>query len=481
MLSLKHVKRKQKLALLLTTAILISLPIFLYFIFTGKVFETRKQATGETTVQEWTFTNSFSQTQNPNNNVSFIARNIDTGEYIDAKDMEWHDDTDNSKDGWRPKPQFYADRNFAIKLNSVAPSAAYHAVIRWIAPSQGTISISGSFKRCCDEPGDANFSPYTIYKVVKNSGARELRRFESNNKDTLHQYSGVSESVTAGDNIEFWIDANRDSGWDGSTVTFKIQLAPLPTITPTPTPVYTCAPLGGSCANSCDGDHPQIGAGTCPDNQLCCSVESTAEPTLTPTPTSTPSPTPLPTPTPSPTPTATPAPTATPIPTPTAAPRISFTVKTILKGVEPGTNINKKVKFTLSGPASFTTEADILPQQDRDYHYFQIELPSEINPGAGYSFTIKGPHHLGRKVTQLTLPARNTPASSFDLTDFLLIPGDLNSDGQATSTDLDLVRERLSSSDTSATSVADVDYDGIVTGTDFLLVRRAVELGLKDD
>ena len=184
-------------------------------------------------------------------------------------------------------------------------------------------------------------------------------------------------------------------------------------------------------------------------------------------------------PSPTPTPTSTPSP--TPSPTPTTAPADFITVNAdiSLKGTAPKTEISKKLKFQLTGPASFTTDTQINTSTNGN-HSISVDLPAQINPGPGYAILLKASHHLARKITQVSLPDKGG-SHVFDFTQFILLPGDLNSDGRASSDDLNLVRDRLSLSDTAETSVADVNYDGVVSGADLILVRRAVELGLTDE
>ena len=187
---------------------------------------------------------------------------------------------------------------------------------------------------------------------------------------------------------------------------------------------------------------------------------------------------PLQSPTPSPSPT--PTPDVTPSPTPTPSPgNITLDLEIKLKGVNDTTTTDKKIKFSLSGPSTFTTDLSIITQADGG-HKLHIVLPAGINPGSGYTIALKGAHHLSRKLTQITLPQGGS-TKTLDFTELPLIPGDLNSDGKADGADLDIIKPRLSSTQTADTSVADVNYDGVVSGTDLILVRRSVELGLTDE
>lgn len=122
-----------------------------------------------------------------------------------------------------------SDRNFLIENNKTAPSYPSHAVIRWVSPRFGTVSINGYFQRCCTEVGDFNNHPLTFYSVRKNTS--QVLWDQSTEGTTKYPYS-LTNTVSEGDNIEFWVDANYDSGWDGTYIDFTISYSTTPITQP---------------------------------------------------------------------------------------------------------------------------------------------------------------------------------------------------------------------------------------------------------
>ncbi|MBI2622695.1 MAG: hypothetical protein HYW64_01200 [Candidatus Levybacteria bacterium] len=121
----------------------------------------------------------------------------------------------------------------------MAPSYGANSVVRWVAPQEGKISISGYFQRCCTEAGDFNYSPRTIYSIRRNN---EVLWTQDANDQTKYNYSLLTTIFSPGEKIEFWADANKDSGWDGTNFDFVISFMPSlsPTLPPGVTP--TTAP-----------------------------------------------------------------------------------------------------------------------------------------------------------------------------------------------------------------------------------------------
>ena len=186
------------------------------------------QIPSPTLLQSWNYQKDYSGIQGKNN-LYYLA-------YIKSKATYSEASFDGTN--W----QFSgadSDRNFLIEGFKIAPSWLSHAVIRWKAPQAGNISLNGYFQRCCSEPGDFNHKPYTIFSIHKNN--TELWNKETEITDK-YNYS-LSASVSAGDNIEFWVDANNDSGWDGTWMDFTISyISSLPVV-----------PLPGSGDGNGDG------------------------------------------------------------------------------------------------------------------------------------------------------------------------------------------------------------------------------------
>lgn len=157
----------------------------------------------------WNYRRDYSGVQGQNN-LYYLA-------YI--KPQEPYSNATFDGTNWTFAGSNTSDRNFLIQGNGIAPSYPSNAVIRWRAPRSGNISINGFFKRCCSEPGDYNYTPHTIFSVRKNT--TELWRRETNTPDR-YEYA-LTSSVSPGDNIEFWVDANNDSGWDGTDMDFTIS------------------------------------------------------------------------------------------------------------------------------------------------------------------------------------------------------------------------------------------------------------------
>lgn len=175
------------------------------------------------------FGTAFSNVQGKSN-LYYLAYRKSSNSYVDAV--------------WDGNKWTYtggdSDRNFQISKGSIAPSYGANSVVRWVAHQGGELTISGLFQRCCTEPGDFNYSPRTIYSVRKNNEV--LWKQDANDK-TTYKYS-LSTQVTQGEKIEFWADANNDSGWDGTTLDFAISF--LPSQSPTLPPGATPSPVQGN-------------------------------------------------------------------------------------------------------------------------------------------------------------------------------------------------------------------------------------------
>lgn len=292
-----------------------------------------------------------------------------------------------------------SDQNFRIDSSSLAPSGGANAIVRWTAPQQGTLTISGFFQRCCTEPGDANISPYTIYSVRKGT---EILWTQETNDQTRREYN-LTATVAQADTIEFWVDANNDSGWDASSFDFTITYqAPSPTPTqsgPTPSPT----PLPPT---------------------------ATPEPTQ-PASTPTPSPTPLPTPTPTPQPTATPVHTATPIPS-----GVVLNVTLTLAGIG-GSSGNTSPRRAQRDvvlellDATDTKVKESAPLQKITYNpqtgVFSGAISlGAVNPGS-YSVKAKTPQYLKKRITNNLTVVAGT--STYTISEApTLTAGDINGD-----------------------------------------------------
>lgn len=174
------------------------------------------------------YNTSFSSTQGKNN-IYYLAYGKNSNSYVSAN---W----DGSKWAYTGEG---SDRNFQISRGSMAPSYGANSVVRWVAPQEGKISISGYFQRCCTEAGDFNYSPRTIYSIRRNN---EVLWTQDANDQTKYNYSLLTTIFSPGEKIEFWADANKDSGWDGTNFDFVISFMPSssPTLPPGVTP--TTAP-----------------------------------------------------------------------------------------------------------------------------------------------------------------------------------------------------------------------------------------------
>lgn len=155
----------------------------------------------------WTYSTAFSSTQGTNN-LTYLGRNPSTGVYATAS---W----DGSK--WFVSG---ADPNFSITSGGMAPAWNYNSFVRWTAPQNGTITISGFFNRCCGA-NLLGFSPFTIFYVKKNT--TNLWTESVTSSTTLNHSYNLTTTVVTGDTIEFWADANWDSGWDGTSIQFTIS------------------------------------------------------------------------------------------------------------------------------------------------------------------------------------------------------------------------------------------------------------------
>ncbi|MBI3092688.1 MAG: hypothetical protein HYZ02_00430, partial [Candidatus Levybacteria bacterium] len=174
------------------------------------------------------YNTSFSSTQGKND-IYYLAYGKSSNSYVSAN---W----DGSKWAYTGEG---SDRNFQISRGSMAPSYGANSVVRWVAPQEGKISISGYFQRCCTEAGDFNYSPRTIYSIRRNN---EVLWTQDANDQTKYNYSLLTTIFSPGEKIEFWADANKDSGWDGTNFDFVISFMPSssPTLPPGVTP--TTAP-----------------------------------------------------------------------------------------------------------------------------------------------------------------------------------------------------------------------------------------------
>lgn len=132
------------------------------------------------------------------------------------------------------------DTSFAIAPGSLAPSVQSDAVVRWVAPQGGNVSISGAFKRCCidTDPNQADKNIRTIYNVSKGDNQAvgpqpalwsktvdnaEIQAWVGNNNTIATHDFSLTADVEAGNYIEFRVDPGEDgSGWDASNVSFTI-------------------------------------------------------------------------------------------------------------------------------------------------------------------------------------------------------------------------------------------------------------------
>ena len=162
----------------------------------------------------------FSNTQGTNS-LTYLARNKVNGTF---QQTTWN----QTANGWKYSP---ADRNFIIQKNSMAPAFNYDAVVRWTATPEagvtqtGTGRIYGYFKRCCTQTGTGSFTDLTTYKVIKNDAVLWSETVKKIDTGIMRKIDfNIGTTLSPNDKIEFWADANNDSGWDGTNVDFTITI-----------------------------------------------------------------------------------------------------------------------------------------------------------------------------------------------------------------------------------------------------------------
>ncbi len=290
------------------------------------------------------------------------------------------------------------------------------------------------------------------------------------------------------------------------TPTRKPTNTPTPTRRPTNTPVPTRRPTNTPTPT-------RVPAAT---NTPTPIPTSTPTPVLTPVATSTPTPTPTPvkvatippTPTqapvtPTPTPVISPTPTQAPVVTltPTVAPTdesVRLKIALRLQGIRslPKGQVRQLpilISLRKFGEEKFIHKAGIFEVNQQGIWIGEVEFTSADGFSSGdYLVYVKGPMHMQKKICDLVArenfpgsyscaAGRSLPLQSgqvnIDLSRITLLAGDLpDQDGLVNAYDIALVRNLLGKTDPESLAKADVNLDGIVDITDFVLIQAALSV-----
>ena len=179
--------------------------------------------------------------------------------------------------------------------------------------------------------------------------------------------------------------------------------------------------------------------------------------------------------------------------------KVSF--KIAFKGVKPSYSCLSsltKVKVEVANKTTNTSQSDINTsvtpvsgetntEGDQVFLVSNLVLDSKFNNVNNFNYLrIKGPNHLASRlclnnqstkldeVTTCEINLKNTNTTTYNFSNYSLIPGDINQDGVINSSDYSIIKNNFNSETITCNQTGDLNFDGIVNSLDANLLKDSL-------